>query len=102
MDGGGSRRVIRLSPRAVPAASDERVPIPARTMGAAAVSFVQRVGDTYHEWSVVEVDARAVPGARGPRCLIFTRDSCIRRVWEYPAHWRTLDADELTALSWHR
>jgi len=54
------------------------------------------------EWSVVEVEAKGVPGARGPRCLLFARPDCIRRVWEYPATWRLLDAASLAKLSWHR
>jgi len=60
------------------------------------------VDDEFVQWSVVEVDARAIPGARGPRCLLFSRQDCIRRVWEYPADWRLLDAPALIALSWHR
>jgi hypothetical protein len=68
----------------------------------APVGFVQDVGDTCLHWSVVEVDAGAVPGARRARCLLFTRAECIRRVWDYPADWRTLDAAGLTALSWRR
>jgi hypothetical protein len=66
------------------------------------VTFVQEVDGGWLHWSVVEVDARAVPGAHGARCLVFSRPDCIRRVWEYPAHWRTLDAAGLAALSWHR
>lgn len=68
----------------------------------APVEYVQRIDDAWVQWSVVEVDATAVPGARGARCLLFSRQDCIRRVWNYPDHWRTLDAEELTALSWHR
>jgi len=48
------------------------------------------------------VDARAVPGAHGARCLVFSREDCIRRVWDYPADWRSLDGAALSALSWHR
>lgn len=66
------------------------------------VRFVQHVGDAVLDWSVVEVDARAVPGAHGARCLIFSRPECIRRVWDYPADWRTMDAAGLAALSWRR
>ena len=56
------------------------------------------------EWSVVEVtvDRAAVPGARGTHCLLFSRRDCIRRVWEYPAGWRQLDAAALESLSWRR
>jgi hypothetical protein len=66
------------------------------------VPFVQRLDDAEVRWSVVEVDATAVPGAPGARCLLFTRQDCIRRVWSYPADWRTLDDAGLVALSRHR
>jgi hypothetical protein len=66
------------------------------------ITFVQQIDGAWHYWSVVEVDAAAVPGALGPRCLVFTRPECLRRVWHYPANWRTLDDAALTALSWHR
>ena len=68
----------------------------------APVAFIQHVDGAYLRWSVVEVDAGGVPGARGARCLTFTRDGCVRRVWDYPANWRTLDDTALAALSWHR
>ena len=56
------------------------------------------------EWSVVEVavNRAAIPGARAAHCLLFSRKDCIRRVWEYPANWRLLDASALESLSWHR
>ena len=66
------------------------------------VTFVQSADGAWLHWSVVEVDARAVPGAQGVRCLVFTRQDCIRRVWDYPAGWRTLDDAGLAALTWHR
>ena len=68
----------------------------------APVAFVQRIGETYLHWSVVEVDAATVPGARGSYCLLFTREECVRRVWDYPADWQSLDDAELAVLSWHR
>ena len=68
----------------------------------APVTFVEKVDGGWLHWSVAEVDARGVPGAHGARCLVFSRQDCIRRVWTYPAHWRTLDAAELAALSWRR
>lgn len=58
--------------------------------------------EAFVEWSVVEVEATGVPGARGPRCLLFSRQDCIRRVWDYPTNWRQLDAAALIVLSWHR
>jgi hypothetical protein len=63
------------------------------------MTFMQHVDGAWLRWSVVEVDARAVPGAHGARCLVFTRENCIRRVWDYPADWRTLDGPALAALS---
>jgi hypothetical protein len=66
------------------------------------VTFTQQVDGAWLSWSVVEVDAREVPGAHGARCLVFTRHDCIRRVWDYPADWRTLDDAALAALSWHQ
>jgi hypothetical protein len=66
------------------------------------VAFVQRCNGVYQHWSVVEVDAHAVPGARAARCLLFTCPGCIRRVWDYPADWRTLGVGALAALSWQR
>jgi len=52
------------------------------------------------EWTISERDARMVPGARGPRCLIFQSDEAVRRIWEYPAGWRDLLNPSLIALSW--
>ena len=75
---------------------------PARAPDRTPVTFEQHVDGDWLHWSVVEVDARAVPGARGARCLVFTRRDCIRRVWEYPSDWRALDGAGLAALSWHR
>jgi len=66
------------------------------------VSFSQVTNGVWLHWTVVEVDARMVPGSHGARCLLFTRQDCIRRVWEFPSEWRTLDAAALEKLSWHR
>ena len=51
-------------------------------------------------WCVVERDARRDPGARASRCLIFSCQESIRRVWNYPANWRELGDADLEALSW--
>jgi len=67
----------------------------------APVAFVQRTDDHVLHWWVVEVDAATVPGARGSHCLVFTREDCVRRVWDYPADWQSLDDEGLAALSWH-
>ena len=66
------------------------------------VSFVQDIDGAWFQWTVVELDAGMVPGSRGARCLIFARQECIRRVWDFPSDWRTLDAAGLLELSWHR
>lgn len=68
----------------------------------APVRFRQRVGDEWFDWTVREVKADGVPGARGSRCLLFTRENCIRRVWDFPADWRALDEAGLAALSGRR
>jgi hypothetical protein len=38
-------------------------------------------------WQVAEVDARDVPGAIAPRCLVFDCQTVCRRYWNYPADW---------------
>jgi len=50
-------------------------------------------------WCVVEVDAHALPGTRGARCLLFFSAAAVRRVWWYPARWRELSPLALAALS---
>jgi hypothetical protein len=92
----------RRPPPAVASAPAGGTPGLDRPEGEASIVFVEHVDGAYLRWTVVEVDARAVPGARGARCLLFTREGCIRRVWDYPADWRTLDDAALAALSWHR
>ena len=49
------------------------------------------------ECSVQEVDTPQT-WARGERCLVLNSRDCVRRVWDYPADWRRLDADTLFAL----
>jgi hypothetical protein len=49
-------------------------------------------------WTLREMDARAVPGARAPRCLICESTEVIRRLWNYPRNWRELDDRELATL----
>jgi hypothetical protein len=98
-------------------ASGAASPVPSLSSGAAAVRadsgpgpsldptpllFIQELDEEWLHWAVVEVEAHAVPGALGARCLVFSRQGCIRRVWNYPLHWRTLDAAALAALSWQR
>lgn len=49
------------------------------------------------EWMVRELATPQV-WARAPRCLVMSSRDCVRRVWQYPTHWRSLDADELLRL----
>ncbi len=81
----------------VPAASDPRPPLDPTPL-----VFIQELDEEWLHWAVVEVEAHGVPGAQGARCLVFSREACIRRVWNYPLDWRTLDAAGLAALSWQR
>ena len=41
-------------------------------------------------WHVKEIDASALPGNRGPRCLIFETQELMRRIWHYPERWYEL------------
>jgi hypothetical protein len=50
------------------------------------------------EWSVREVETPQ-PWARGERCLVLNSRECVRRVWQYPRNWRSLDADVLLRLN---
>ena len=49
------------------------------------------------EWTVREL-ATPQAWARGPRCLVVSSRECVRRVWSYPADWRSLDPDTLLRL----
>ena len=49
------------------------------------------------EWAVREVATPQV-WARGERCLVLNSRDCVRRIWNYPPDWRSLDADALLAL----
>jgi hypothetical protein len=53
-------------------------------------------------WSVREVDAARVPGARGERCLLFETEGVIRRVWSYPDDWRSVPDETLRFLAERR
>jgi len=46
------------------------------------------------EWTVREV-ATPQQWAKGATCLVLNSRECVRRLWHYPSHWRTLDADTL-------
>ena len=49
-------------------------------------------------WTLREMDAREVPGARAATCLICESTDVIRRFWRYPRDWRSLEDDDLAAL----
>ena len=49
------------------------------------------------EWTVREVLTPQV-WAKEKRCLVLNSRECVRRVWNYPRHWRTLSADTLLRL----
>jgi hypothetical protein len=49
------------------------------------------------EWTVREV-ATPQSWARASRCLVLSSRECVRRVWQYPPTWRTLDADALLSM----
>ena len=64
--------------------------------------FVDFLDSALVRWRVTERDAREDPGARAERCLVFSCDEATRRVWDYPATWRELSPEALSALSWQR
>jgi hypothetical protein len=49
------------------------------------------------EWTIREV-ATPQAWARRPQCLVLNSRECVRRIWEYPTSWRSLDADQLLRL----
>jgi hypothetical protein len=49
------------------------------------------------EWTVREVPTPQ-SWARRSHCLVLNSRDCVRRLWEYPGSWRTLDADALFRL----
>jgi hypothetical protein len=49
-------------------------------------------------WTVRELDTRGVPGARGPRCLVFEHPELVRRLWTYPVTWTALSDAALLRL----
>jgi len=57
---------------------------------------VDAIGES---WIVRELDARSVPAAHGPRCLVFENHRLVRRLWEYPAAWLSLSDAALLAIA---
>jgi len=68
-------------------------------MSAAYTDPVHFVAPDYSNWTVHEVRD---PGTERGHSLIFVSPIGFRRVREYPADWRQLDAADLWALSWSR
>jgi hypothetical protein len=52
-------------------------------------------------WTAQEIELGSVAWAHAPRCLVFQSAVAIRRVWHYPAEWRSLSDAALETLSWH-
>ena len=66
--------------------------------GAADEQFPHIVVDRHGvEWSVREV-ATPQAWAKQQYRLVLNSRECVRRVWQYPRHWRTLNADQLLVL----
>jgi hypothetical protein len=57
--------------------------------------LLQRGG---RQWTVREVNARGVPGARRDTCLICESAEVIRRIWDFPSDWRVVDDEALWKL----
>jgi hypothetical protein len=51
-------------------------------------------------WCVFEAPTYCEDGTTRPGGLFFESDAAVRRVRDFPAHWRTLTDAELEALSW--
>jgi hypothetical protein len=105
-------RVVRRSPRQLQAASREDRsnsaraltddetsspnPLPHDTQPrhswAHAAVHAERslVDSTGKSWTVREIDARAVPGARAPRCLVIENHEVVRRFWNFPQDWSAI------------
>jgi hypothetical protein len=85
----GSARIRRRArPRRAATAAGEKNAPGVRTI----------VDASSREWRVQEEDASMVPGARGPRSLVFENHAVVRRLWRYPADWRSLPDDTLLLL----
>lgn len=80
----------------------------ARELQARAESLMVEAGGnrTYRDgegqvWSVREL-ATIAPWSRAKRCLVFSSEMAVRRVWQVPSDWRALTDPELERLSWSR
>jgi hypothetical protein len=50
------------------------------------------------QWIVREVNALGVPGARRDTCLLCESAEVIRRIWDFPSNWRSVDDEALWKL----
>ena len=66
------------------------------------VAFTQHAPEGRVEWYVDERPCAETPGARGATCLVFQNNVVMRRVYDFPRHWRSLSDEELLAVSWRR
>jgi hypothetical protein len=64
----------------------------------ALVGWIEFVDAANVYWRVKERNSGADPGARGARCLVFSSEQAVRRVWVYPPEWRTLSNASLIEL----
>ena len=60
--------------------------------------FVEFVSPDGTHWRVYEISNR--PSMGTGRSLIFVSEQGFRRVYDYPADWRTLSPEQLSDLSW--
>lgn len=49
-------------------------------------------------WTIREMSAGNIPGAHRSHCLICESDDVVRRIWDYPHDWRSLDDSRLIEL----
>ena len=76
---------------------------PARPLPAITRDFLEvRADRAAIRWHVEEMTCEDHPGAVRPRCLVFMAALKMRRVYDYPADWRSLSDAALSALSWGR
>jgi hypothetical protein len=80
--------------RSAAAADDSR--LPGRSARRPPIAFLDGRGVT---WRVTERDARHDPGCHGERCLVFSNENVVRRVWTYPNAWQSLSDGEFDALN---
>lgn len=68
------------------------------TWARARVRASRTVLDGPEEWTIREIEAGAIPGARGDFCLVLESASMVRRRWKYPPNWASLESAKLVEL----